>query len=239
MLQSTTRQGTDYGAQRDLEGEGVLNDCESRGPEHRTLRKDPESDEGPRSSSSSRESKSSDSRGSPKGSPVSGKGLRKEHIDLFGDIERDDEGVINRTSEKESDMDYARFKFLGGLKELTRIDPTTREAVVAVAKRHTPWLGLDKSLLLDMGVPRDSVERVMQIYLSCYGHFLTKGDKKDESHRRKHRTSRDTEGELKHSSRRYSDEQDQKEHRREKGERVNRSSRGYVSSQEDSRGYRD
>ena len=49
MLQSTTRQGTDYGAQRDAEGEGVLNDSGNRGPEHRTLRKDPESDVGPRS----------------------------------------------------------------------------------------------------------------------------------------------------------------------------------------------
>ena len=57
MLRSTTRQGTDYGAQRDLEGEGVLNDSRNRGPEHRTLRKDPESDVGPRSRSSSRESK--------------------------------------------------------------------------------------------------------------------------------------------------------------------------------------
>ena len=235
MLQSTTRQGTDYGAQRDLEGERDINDSESRGPEHRALGNDQESEEGLRSRSSSRESKSSDSRCSPKGSLVSGKGLTKENIG--GDIKREDVGlgVIDRTSERESDMDYARFKFLGGLNELARIAPTTREAVVAVAKRHTPGPGLDRALLLDMGVPRDSVERVMQIYLSCYGHFLTKGDKKDESYRRKHRTWRDTEGELKHSSRRDSDEQEHKEHRREKGERVNCSSKGNVSSQDDSR----
>ena len=75
MLQSTTRQGTDYGAQRDLEGEGVLNDSRNRGPEHRTLSKDPESDVGPRSRSSSRESEFSGSMGSPKGSPVAGKKL--------------------------------------------------------------------------------------------------------------------------------------------------------------------
>ena len=78
----------------------------------------------------------------------------------------------------------------------------------------------------------------MQIYLSCYGHFLTKGDKKSESHSHGHSTRRDKEGELKHSSRRHSDVQEHKEHRREKGERVNRSSKGYVSSQEDLRGYR-
>ena len=201
MLRSTTRQGTDYGAQRDLEGEGVLNDSRNRGPEHRTLRKDPESDVGPRSRSSSRESKFSGSMGSPK---------------------------------REDDRDYARFKFLGGLKELGRMAPTTMEAVVAVANGP----GLYKALLLDMGVPKDSIEKVMQIYLSCYGHFLTKGDKKNESHSHRHSTRRDTEGELKHSSRQHSDVQEHKEHRREKGERVNRSSKGYVSSQEDLRGYR-
>ena len=221
MLRSTTRQGTDYGAQRDLEGEGVRNDSRNRGPpEHRTPRKDPESDVGPRSRSSSRESKSSDSMGSPKGSPVAGKKLRKERI--AEDIKRED------------DRGYARFKFLGGLKELGRMAPTTTEAVVAVANGP----GLDKALLLDMGVPKDSIEKVMQIYLSCYGHFLTKGDKKNESHSHRHSTRRDKEGELKHSSRRHSDVQEHKEHRREKGERVNRSSKGYVSSQEDLRGYR-
>ena len=185
MLRSTTRQGTDYGAQRDLEGERVINDSESMGPEH--------------------------SRCSPKGSPVSGKGLTKENIGR--DIKREDVGlgVIDRTSERESDMDYAILKFLGGLKEPAHIAPTTREA-----------------LLLDMGVPKDSVERVIQIYLSCYGHFLTKGDKKDESHRRRHRTRQDTEGELKHPPRRDSDEQEHKEHRRKKGERVNRSSKDYT-----------
>ena len=180
MLQSTTRQGTDYGAQRDLEGGGVLNDSGNKDPEHRSLRKDPESDVGPRSRSSSRESKSSGSMGSPKGSPLSGKRSRKERIDLGEDIKREDEGVIDRASEKESDLDYAKYKFSGGLKELARIAPTTREAVVAIAKRLTPGSGLDKALLLDIGLPRDSVERVMQIYLSCYGHFLTKRDKKDE-----------------------------------------------------------
>ena len=220
MLRSTTRQGTDYGAQRDLEGEGVLNDSRNRGPEHRTLRKDPESDVGPRSRSSSRESKFSGSMGSPKGSPVAGKKLRKERI--AEDIKRED------------DRDYARFKFLGGLKELGRMAPTTMEAVVAVANGP----GLYKALLLDMGVPKDSIEKVMQIYLSCYGHFLTKGDKKNESHSHRHSTRRDTEGELKHSSRQHSDVQEHKEHRREKGERVNRSSKGYVSSQEDLQGYR-
>ena len=219
MLRSTTRQGTDYGAQRDLEG--VLNDSRNRGPEHRTLRKDPESDVGPRSRSSSRESKFSGSMGSPKGSPVAGKKLRKERI--AEDIKRED------------DRDYARFKFLGGLKELGRMDPTTTEAVVAVANGP----GLYKALLLDMGVPKDSIEKVMQIYLSCYGHFLIKGDKKNESHSHRHSTRRDTEGELKHSSRQHSDVQEHKEHRREKGERVNdRSYKGYVSSQEDLRGYR-
>ena len=202
----STRQGTDYGA-RDLAGGGSADDSESRGPEHRTVRNDPESDEGPRSRSSPRESNSSDSRGSPKGSPVAGKKLRKERI--AEDIKREDEGVVDRRSERESDMDYAQFKFLGGLKELGRIAPTTTEAVVAVAKRYTHGPGLDKALLLDMGVPKDSIETVMQIYLSCYRHFLTRDDGKEKSQHRRHRNRRDSDGELKQtSSRRGSGEKE-------------------------------
>ena len=202
MLQSTTRQGTDYGAQRDLEGEGVLNDSGNRGPEHRTLRRDLESDVGPRSRSSSRESKSSGSMGSPKGSPVAGKKLSKER--LTEDIKRED------------DRDYARFKFLCGLKELGRLAPTTTEAVVAVAN----GLGLYKALLLDMGVPRDSVEKVMQIYLSCYGHFLTKDEEQGKSHHRGYRDRRDNEDEVKQaSSGRGSGEKDHRGDRRSNGER--------------------
>ena len=238
MLQSTTRQGTDYGAQRDLEGEGVLNDSGNRGPEHRTLRKDQESDVGPRSRSSSRESKSSGSMGSPKGSPVAGKRLRKERI--AEDIKREDEGVVDRRSERKSDMDYARFKFLGGLKELGRIAPTTTEAIVAVAKRYTHGPGLDKALLLDMGVPKDSIEKVMQIYLSCYGHFLTRDNGKEKSQHRRHRNRRDNEGELKQtSSRRGSGEKEHREDRRSNGERGDRTYGAQLSSQEDSRGCRE
>ena len=116
-----------FGLQPDLEGERVINDSASRGPEHshRALGNDQESEEGPRSRSSSRESKSSDSRCSPKGSSVSGKGLRKKNIG--GDIKREDVGVIDRTSERECDMDYARFRFVGGLKELIRIAQTSRQ----------------------------------------------------------------------------------------------------------------
>ena len=234
MLQSTTRQGTDYGAQRDLEGEGVLNDSGNRGPEHRTLRRDPESDVGPRSRSSSRESKSSGSMGSPKGSPVAGKKLRKERI--AEEIKREDEGVVDRRAERESDRDYARFKFLGGLKELGRMAPTTTEAVVAVANGP----GLYKALLLDMGVPKDSIEKVMQIYLSCYGHFLTKDEGKEKSHHRRHRDRRDNEGEVKQtSSRRGSGEKDHREDRRSNGERGDRTYGAQLSSQEDSRGCRE
>ena len=222
MLRSTTRQGTDYGAQRDLEGEGVLNDSRNRGPEHRTLRKDPESDVGPRSRSSSRESKFSGSMGSPKGSPVAGKKLRKERI--AEDIKRED------------DRDYARYKFLRGLKELGRMAPTTTEAVVAVANGP----GLDKALLLDMGVPKDSIEKVMQIYLSCYGHFLTKDDGKENSHHRGHRDKRENEGEVKQtSSGRGSGEKDHRGDRRSNGERGDYTYGPHLPSQEDSRGCRE
>ena len=43
MPRPSTRQGTDYGA-RDSAVGGNADDSESRGPEHRTLRNDPESD---------------------------------------------------------------------------------------------------------------------------------------------------------------------------------------------------
>ena len=240
MLRSTTRHGTDYGAQRDLEGGGFINDSGNRGPEHSTLRKDPELDEGPRSRSSSRESKSSGSMGSPKGSPLSGKRSRKARIDLGGDMKREDEGVIDRASEGESDMDYARFKFLGGLKELGRIAPTTTEAVVVVAKRYTHGPGLDKALLLDMAVSKDSIEKVMQIYLSCYGHFLTRDDGKEKSQHRRHRNMRDNDGELKQtSSRRGSGEKEHREDGHSNGERGDRTYGAQLSSQEDSRGRRE
>ena len=164
---------------------------------------------------------------------MSRKGRRKKNIG--GEIKREDERVIDKTS----DTEYARFRFMSRLKELARIAPTTREAVVAVARRDTPGPGLDKALLLDMGVPKDSVEKVMEVYLSCYGDILTKGGRKDESHHRRHHNKRVKEGELKHYSRRDSGVKEHKEHRRTNGERENRTSKGYLSSQEDSRGYRE
>ena len=137
-------------------------------------------------------------------------------------------------------MDYARFKFLGGLKELGRIAPTTTEAVVAVAKRYTHGPGLDKAILLDMGVPKDSIEKVMQIYISCYGHFLTRDDGKEKSQHRRHRNRRDNDGELKQtSSRRGSGEKEHREDRRSNGERGDRTYGAQLSSQEDSRGRRE
>ena len=220
----STRQGTDYGV-RDSTGGGSVDDSESRGSDHHTLRKDPESDVGPsapRSRSSSRERKLSGTMGSPKGSPVAGKKLSKER--LTEDIKRED------------DRDYARFKFLGGLKELGRLAPTTTEAVVAVAN----GLGLYKALLLDMGVPRDSIEKVMQIYLSCYGHFLTKDEEQGKSHHRGHRDRRDNEDEVKQaSSGRGSGEKDHRGDRRSNGERGYSTYGAQLSSREDSRGYRE
>ena len=220
----STRQGTDYGA-RDLAGGGSVDDSESRGPDHQTSRNDPESDVGPsapRSRPSSRESKFSGPMGSPKGSPVAGKKLRKER--LTEDIKRED------------DRDYARFKFLGGLKELGRLAPTTTEAVVAVANGP----GLYKALLLDMGVPRDSIEKVMQIYLSCYGHFLIKDEGKENSHHRGHGDKRENEGEVKQtSSGRGSGEKDHRGDRRSNGERGDCTYGAHLSSQEDSRGCRE
>ena len=233
----STRQGTDYGA-RDVTGGGSVDDSESRGSDHHTWRKDPESDVGlsaPRSRSSSRESKSSGSMGSPKGSPVAGKKLRKEHI--AEDIKREDKGVVDRRAERESDRDYARFKFLGGLKELGRLAPTTMEAVVAVAHEG---VRLYKAFLGNMGVPRDSIEKVMQIYLSCYGHFLTKDEGQGKSHHQGHRDRRDNEDERKQASSGWgSGQKDRRGDRRSNGERGYSIYGAQLSSQEDSRGCRE
>ena len=99
---------------------------------------------------------------------------------------------------------------------------------------------MDKALLLDMGVPKDSVEKVMQIYLSCYGHFLTRDDGKDKSHHRRHCNRRDKDGKSKQaSSGRGSSEKEHGEDRRSNGERGNRTHRAQLSSREDSRGYRE
>ena len=123
MLRSTTRQGTDYGAQ-DLEGVGDTGDSESKGPEHRAVGNDQQSKGAPRSRSSSRESSKSGSLGSPRGSPAPGGGIKRDEL-----IKREDMFVVDMQSARE----LARFKLSNGLKELALIAPTTREAVVAVA----------------------------------------------------------------------------------------------------------
>ena len=67
-----------------------------------------------------------------------------------------------------SEREFAKFRFFNGLQELS-IARAMREMLVAVAGRDFPGLMTDRAFLLDFDVPKDSVEKVMQIYRLCYG----------------------------------------------------------------------
>ena len=82
----------------------------------------------------------------------------------------------------ETAREFDRFRLSNGLKELALIAPTTREAVVAVASKNMPGLMVDRAFLLGMGVPKDSMDKVMQVYRSCYGNIPSRGNWINEPH---------------------------------------------------------
>ena len=96
---------------------------------------------------------------------------------------------------------------------------------------------IDKAFLLDFGVPKDSVEKVMQIYRSCYGNIQVRDKGRENSC---HQTNRLEIGEKSGhtSSRRVSSLKDQREDRYSDEEKVNRNLMNQLSSQEESQGYR-
>ena len=79
---------------------------------------------------------------------------------------------------------------------------------------------------------------MMQIYRSCYGNSLTRNNGKDDSHHQRCSHRLDKGNELKHaSSGRGLGCKEHREDRYSNGERVNRTFRIQLSSQEDSRGH--
>ena len=77
--------------------------------------------------------------------------------------------VVDMQSAKE----LARLRLNNGLKELAIIAPTTWEAVVAVGGQNMPKM-MERAFLLELGVPKDSIDKVLQVYHSCYGHILSR-----------------------------------------------------------------
>ena len=224
MQRSTTRQGSYYVAQV----EGKIN-SESRSPEyggegHHSRRG---------SSSNSNDNARSGSGHSPnRGSPVPGyrKSWRIDNSEAMG-VKKESQTQFFKVDERE----FAKFRFFKGLQELS-IARTMREMLVAVAGRDFPGLMTDRAFLLDFGVPKDSVEKVMQIYRSCYGNIQVKDKGRENSG---HQTNRLKKGEkFRHtSSRRDSSHKDRREDRHSDRGRATRNLRNQPSPQEKSRGY--
>ena len=133
------------------------------------------------------------------------------------------------------EQEFAKFRFFNRLQELS-IARAMREMLVAVAGRDFPGLMTDRAFLLDFGVPKDSVEKVMQIYRSCYGNTQVKDKGRDNSSHQTNRLKKG--GKSRHtSSRRDSSRKDHGEERHSDRERATRNLRNQPSPQEKSRGY--
>ena len=122
---------------------------------------------GSRSSSNSSDSaRSGSGHSTNRESPVPGyrKSWRIDSSEAMG-VKKESQTQFYQVDERE----FAKFRFFNGLQELS-IALTMREMLVAVAAgRNIPGLMTDRAFLLDFGVPKDSVEKVMQIYRLCYG----------------------------------------------------------------------
>ena len=226
MQRSITGQGTYYGAQ--VEGKS---NSECRGPEYRG--DGHHSRRGSRSSSNSSDSAKSGSGHSPnRGSPVPGyrKSRRIDSSEAMG-VKKESQTQFYKVDERE----LAKFRFFNGLQELS-IARAMREMLVAVAGRDFRGLMTDRAFLLEFGVPKDSVEKVMQIYRSCYGNTQVKDKGRENSG---HQTNRLKKGEKsRHTSpRRDSSRKDHREDRHSDRERATRNLRNQPSPQEKSRGY--
>ena len=189
---------------------------------------------GSRSSSNSSDSAKSGSGHSPnRGSPVPGyrKSWRIDSSEAMG-VKKESQTQFYKVDERE----FAKFRFFKGLQELF-IARTKREMLVAVAGRHIPGLMTDRAFLLDFGVSKDSVEKVMQIYRSYYGNIQARDKGRGDLDHQNNRL--EIRGKSRHmSSRRDSSLKDQGEDRHSGGEKVNRNLRRQLSSQEQSQGYR-
>ena len=214
MIRPSTRQGTDYGA-RDYAGVGNAIDSESRGSEHKALGNDQVSN----------------------GSLGLDLGLGRATNRMLGafirdnEVKKEDMFVVDMQSARE----LAKLKLNNGLKELAIIAPTTREAVVAVAGQNMPKF-MERAFLLEMGVPKDCIDKVLQVYHSCFGHILSRDTGMNEPPRQNDRRNR---GDDALSSRGSRHRDSHRESRHSNEERVNRASRGQFYAQECHQGFRD
>ena len=222
MIRPSTRQGTDYGA-RDYVGDAI--DSESRGSEQKALGNDQVPNGEPRSRSSSRESNKSGARASPRGSPTPAGASRREI-----EVKKEDMFVVDI----QSALELAKLKLNNGLKELAIIAPTTREAVVAVAGQNMPKF-MERPFLLEMGVPKDCIDKVIQVYQSSFGHILSRDIGRDEPTGQNDRRNRGDDALSGGGSRR----RDSQRESRYSEERVNRAPRGQFYAQESSQGFRE
>ena len=118
-------------------------------------------------------------RASPRGSPTPAGASRRE-IEVKKDM-----FVVDI----QSAMELAKLKLNNGLKELAIIAPTTREAVVAVAGQNMPKF-MERPFLLEMGVPKDCIDKVIKVYQSSFGHILSRDTGRDGPTRQNDRRNR-------------------------------------------------
>ena len=92
---------------------------------------------------------------------------------------------------------------------------------------------MERTFLLELGVPKDSIDKVLQVYHSCYGHILSRVTGMNESPQQNDRRNRGDKA-LSSQGSRHRDSHRESRHSNE--ERVKRASRGQFSAQECSQG---
>ena len=135
----------------------------------------------------------------------------------------------------QSAMELAKLKLNNGLKELAIIASTTREAVVAVAGQNMPKF-MERPFLLEMGVPKDCIDKVIQVYQSSFGHILSRDTGRIEPPRQNDRRNRGDDA-LSGQGSGHRDSHRESRYSNEGG--VNRAPRGQFYAQESSQGFRE
>ena len=95
---------------------------------------------------------------------------------------------------------------------------------------------MERAFLLELGVPKDCIDKVLQVYHSCYGHILSGDTGMNEPPRQNDRRNR---GDDALSSRGSRHRDSHRESRHSNEERVNRASRGQFYAHECSQGFRE
>ena len=95
---------------------------------------------------------------------------------------------------------------------------------------------MERPFLLEMGVPKDCIDKVIKVYQSSFGHILSRDTVREGPTRQNDRRNRGDDALSGRGSRRRDS---QRESRYSNEERVNRAPRGQFHAQESSQGFRE